>query len=392
MNEAKLNTWFEEELKKLDISPTNYKKAVDRYTSVGNMIEKKLKEKHNINCHVYVQGSFMIGTVIKPYGRDKEYDVDLVCECDLVKERITAEQLKMMIGQIIKEDGIYGKMLSKDEGRRTWTIEYAEDNELSFHIDIQPSIPNLDSQYEYAILTTTKSKKSPYYYKWDNGNALGFKEWFNQINNNSYLAVVEAQKYNILKYGIYSQVDEIPSQLIITKLQRLIQILKRHRDIRFENSNLKDDKPNSMIITILAAKVYEDIDCHESLQTILKMFCDRLKENILLFGKTTDDINGLLIDRVKGKYIIKNPRVEENLAERWNEADNNKKQAFFKWIEWISMDFNQLFKGDGTLIYENKSFDDFVLERINNNESQVILNNNESKKIINTPKPWKANV
>lgn len=392
MKYYELDRWFEKEIEKLDISPTNYKKAVDRYNSVASMIEAKLREEYNINSHVYVQGSFMIGTVIKPYGKDKEYDVDLVCECDLTKENTSPEELKKIILNIIKSDGTYGKMLSSEEGRRTWTIEYAEDNQLSFHIDIQPSIPKLDSKFDKAIFTTTKSKKNPKNYKWDNGNPLGFKDWFDEINKNAYIEIADIQKRKLIDNGIYSQVDDIPKQLVVTKLQRLIQVLKRHRDIRFEDSEYKEDKPNSMIITILATQVFKDIDYRESLPQLVKIFCDKISTNIQLFNKIDGDVTGLLIDRVNGKYIINNPTVEENLAERWNDNDNNKMIAFTSWIEWVNKDFSILFRYENSSEYENKSFDTFVKECINTKAEKRDSDNSISKELLNTPKPWKNNV
>lgn len=392
MNYSEINNWLEGELKKLDISPTNYQKAVDRYTSVGNMLEGKLREEYNIDSHVYAQGSFMIGTVVKPYGKDKEYDVDLVCECNLTKNNITAKELKETIGKIISEDSIYGKMISSDEGRRTWTIEYAEDNELSFHIDVQPSIPKDDSQYEKAILTTTKSKTDPNVYTWDNGNPLGFKEWFEEINAKSYAEVAAIQKRILFESNVfYESVDDIPRQLVVTKLQRLVQVLKRHRDIKFDNHAYKDDKPNSMIITILAAKVFMETDTSISLIQLLKIFAEKLSTNIYLLKTTSDDYTGLLIDRIDGKYVINNPKVEENLAERWNDSDNEKKQAFFDWIEWISSDLEKLVSVTSLMEFENKSFDNLI------KEYSISKTNNRSKEnnprdLLNTPKPWKENV
>ncbi len=393
MNYNEINNWLEGELKKLDISPTNYQKAVDRYTSVGNVLESKLRDEYNIDSHVYAQGSFMIGTVVKPYGKDKEYDVDIVCECDLTKNDISAKELKETIGNIIRNDGIYGKMLSKDEGRRTWTIEYAEDSDLSFHIDVQPSIPKDDSQYEKAISTTTRSKKDNNDYYWDNGNPLGFKDWFEDANANSYNEVASLQKRILFENNtFYASVDDIPKQLVVTKLQRLVQILKRHRDIRFENHKYKEDKPNSMIITILATKVFLESSSNLSLIELLKLFSDKLTTNLDLFKRTEDDITGLLIDRIDGDFIINNPKVEENLAERWNDSDNDKKQAFFDWVSWISTDIQKLASMTSLMEYEHKSFDNLIKEY--SHSKAVVLNehNNKPRDLQNNPKPWKENV
>lgn len=55
----------------------------------------------------------------------------------------------------------------------------------------------------------------------------------------------------------YTQAEDIPDALVRTPLQRAIQIMKRHRDMRFNGHRDEDHKPISMIITTLAAKLYE---------------------------------------------------------------------------------------------------------------------------------------
>ncbi len=393
MNYANINNWLEGEIGKLDISPTNYKKAVDRYTAVGNMIETRLRDEYNVDSHVYAQGSFMLGTVVQPYGKDKEYDVDLVCECDFTTQQKSPLELKKLIGKIISEDSTYGKMLT-DEGRRTWTIEYAEDCDLSFHIDVQPSIPGEYSQYEKAILTTTKSKENQNDYSWDNGNPLGLKDWFDSINASSYNEIAFAQKRMLFESNnlIYASVDEIPKQLVVTKLQRMIQILKRHRDIRFENKDYKDDKPNSMIITILASKVFSESNGNASLSDLLKLFADKVSTNVELLNRNSSNVTGLLIDRIDGRYEISNPTVEENLAERWNDSDNSKKRAFFDWTNWIHSDVEKL--RDNTLLfeYEKRSFDSIVKDFSSSKTNTTLPIISEPKELENKPQPWKDNV
>ncbi len=388
-----IDNWIEDEFKKLDISPTDYRKAVDRYMAVGNMLENKLKDEYDIDSHVYAQGSFMIGTVVRPYGRDKEYDVDLVCECDLSKDEINPKDLKKMIGNILQEDGVYGKMMSADEGRRTWTINYAEDSNLSFHIDIQPSIPKTDSCYELAISTTTKKKHNSNEYVWDNGNPLGFKKWFDKINNESYNNVAKMQaNYLFENNSFYASVDDIPKQLIITKLQRLVQILKRHRDIRFEKHKYSDDKPSSIIITVLATMVFDKYGSDLSLLELIEQFANTIYTNLDLIDRTNENVTGLFIDMVDGNFVILNPTVEENLAERWNVNDNHKKQAFYDWITWVLSDFKVISKENAFMKFEKGGFDDFV-RNCSLSDTNVFDNiDTKTVDLLNTPKPWKNNV
>ena len=60
----------------LDISPTMYKNATEKYRAVGTYLQKQ-----GLACDIFPQGSFSLGTVVRPYKKSKEanYDLDIVC-------------------------------------------------------------------------------------------------------------------------------------------------------------------------------------------------------------------------------------------------------------------------------------------------------------------------
>jgi len=59
----------------LDISPTMFKNATEKYENVA-----KYLQEHGIECDVYPLGSFSLGTVVRPYRnmKDAEYDLDFI--------------------------------------------------------------------------------------------------------------------------------------------------------------------------------------------------------------------------------------------------------------------------------------------------------------------------
>jgi hypothetical protein len=95
-------------------------------------------------------------------------------------------------------------------------------------------------------------------------------------------AVVPVEKYNKEK----------------TVLQRIVQILKRHRDIMFRYD--KEDKPISIIITTLAARAYKG-------------------EKNLLEGlvNVVDNLEKSITKNEKGEDVVSNPvNPEENFADK----------------------------------------------------------------------------
>lgn len=380
----KATDFFKREIDKLDISPTNYKLAVDRYKAVGSCIEDYLKKELGLDVHIYPQGSFKIGTVTYPADRDDGYDIDLVCEVQEAKYKITPQKLKEIVGQALESDSVYKNMID-EEGRRCWTIIYKEQNGIKFHIDVLPSVPeHIEIVEDTSIATTTRIKEGNIVkeYVWDSTDPLAFAQWFDNINKKSYDSI--QLNYRTFLYesnkNIYASVDDVPKELVKTKLQKIIQILKRHRDIRFVNSNNKDAKPMSMIITTLVATIYERVNIeHEDIMITIKKIIEELAKYKTLIEHEEFVSNGL-IQKVNGEWKIQNPVADENLADRWHEDNNKKAKAFFQWITWLEKDVVNI---DERQLNENMDLMDYFLR------DEVLDEKIPSIEIDRETKPWR---
>ncbi len=339
----------------LDISPSKYQQAVQRYTSVGNWIADGEYDGVQGELHIYTQGSFRLGTVVRPLkeGAESDYDIDLVCEIPLKKSSTTPASLKKSIGERIKENAMYQKMLDKEK-KRCWTLNYAEQDGIGFHLDILPSVPeSVDLIADLighgipgdiakkSISITNRERENVY--SWSSSNPNGYAEWFETIKRPVFEKMKIVQKQYIFENNkaIFNQIDEVPDQLVKTPLQRAIQILKRHRDVRFAGHEWEADKPISMIITTLSARAYQhEMDLYSTIKNIVEKLSTL--EQLLNPGiKFSGDISMLqLINRNKdGYWIIPNPvNPAENFADRWHEKGNRKAKAFFQWITWVKED------------------------------------------------------
>jgi hypothetical protein len=235
----------------LDISPTDYKIAQERFKAVKNWLDDG-GYKSGYLPDVYLQGSFRLGTVVRPYHNDKDgdFDIDQVCELTKYNELKSSEILKNDIGDRLKENSDYESMLDT-EGKRCWTIEYAtENNRPGFHIDILPALKSDEGTLHNIDIT----HKEDDIYSWSTSNPKGYYFWFKSKNAYS-TSFIESQRSTIFNANkeLYEIEENVPKQLFRTSLQRSIQIMKRHRDVHFVN---KDFKPISIIITTITAKVY----------------------------------------------------------------------------------------------------------------------------------------
>ena len=217
----------------IDVPPTRYQEAKDRYNAVGDWLGEEDSELAPFLPAVFPQGSFALGTAIRPIG-DEEYDVDAVCLLQRPPADLTQQELKGLVGARLKHPrSRYRDMVSPpDGGRRCWTIRYAEGTK--FHLDVLPAIPDayqdllplaVETAFaEHAVQITDKNMwhlDLP----WPKSNPRGYAEWFKSRMRASLQRAKEQ-----LALQIRADVEEIEDFRVRVPLQRVVQILKRHRD------------------------------------------------------------------------------------------------------------------------------------------------------------------
>ena len=120
-------------------------------------------------------------------------------------------------------------------------------------------------------------------------------------------------------------------------LQRIVQILKRHRDIMFsEESEFNlDHKPISIIITTLAARTYDREDnILDGLINIVGQMRSEIKEK-------------WNIQIMKYEKWVENPVNEvENFADKWIEEDL-KRKYFYQWLDKLEEDIASIINSEG---------------------------------------------
>lgn len=248
----------------LDISPTMYKNATDKYKAVGTYLQEQ-----GVECDIFPQGSFSLGTVVRPYRESKEadYDLDFICCLGKLKEKTTAKYVKNIIKETICKSEVYKEKLQNREWDKCWTLEYAEVNGIGFNIDIVPGVSesndvvqsmiNLGVSRENAELAVAITDKRGENYYWFTSNPRAYKNWFETINKPFLDFNRENRKKILLEKNrtIYNSIEEIPEGLERSSLQRVIQILKHHRDVYYCRIKKENLKPTSAIITTICAEI-----------------------------------------------------------------------------------------------------------------------------------------
>lgn len=309
-----LSQILEDAAQTLDIPEHAFEDALLKFEDIKDHLIADDSNLRQYDIHIYPQGSFRLGTVVRPLGREGEYDIDLVCRLGIQKENTTQAELKQKVGARLKERADINEILT--ERRRCWMLDYPDAQDFpAFHLDVLPAIPN-GTGNATAILLTDKELV-----RWQHSDPIEYANWFQERMAESLqlTRIALAEKKSV-------QVDMVEDYEVRTPLQRVVQILKRHRDVYFSTQD--EIKPISIIITTLAAQAFRN---EQTLAEALQGALERIPG---------------LIERRDGEWWIQNPVNEaENFADKWNE-DDNRRIAFFKWLEHLSSDVRQLLEGN----------------------------------------------
>ncbi|MDZ7801870.1 MAG: nucleotidyltransferase [Trueperaceae bacterium] len=325
----------------LDIPNTAYESASSRYRDLGTWLQEPIRSTSSrYHPDVSPQGSFRLGTVTRPWKRD-DYDLDLTCVLhgDIDHSSWTQEQVKEMVGADLdayrRERRISEQLKEK---HRCWRLIYQDD--LAFHMDVVPAIPQAQpvrshlqnlmvtagapeplAQDVARLTVVITDDRHPHYHSvcddWFTSNPEGYARWFEarMRQAETYL------QWKALREQVKS-VDKLPTHLWKTPLQRVVQILKRHRDVMFERNS--DTQPASIIITTLAARAYAgEANLHQAMANILS----KIEEHVATVPPR-----------------VPNPvNPEEDFADRWSTREGRRlelERKFRLWLHQARTDFD----------------------------------------------------
>lgn len=263
---------------KLQITNEQHGSAEEKYTAVGKWLADSDSPLYNFQPIIFPQGSFIIGTTVKPLVND-EYDIDLVCH--LQRDGTITDPMALLeaVYKRIKDNKIYEPISEKKN--RCVRINYKG----NFHLDILPARSDPSGGLNYLLVPDRDTQN------WKASNPKGYAEWFEDVARVRIELLEKARIEPLPQYENLS--DKLP-------LQQTVQLLKRWRDIAFSG---KDDlSPPSIVLTTLTGKNYG--------------------KELLITESLTNIINDIIneINSSRGPLVVLNPsNPKECLTEKWKE-------------------------------------------------------------------------
>jgi hypothetical protein len=292
----------------LQLSPTRYNEATDRYTAMCSVLESTSSPFRLMRPNIYPQGSMALGTTVKPI--EGPHDLDFVLQLSLDHLQVNPMTLIATLHQYLQGHGTYRNMVELKN--RCVRVVYANE----FFMDILPACINTAGGGGCIKVPDRDSLG------WKDSNPLGFISWFGSKN-----VVVRS-------FGdVIAKAQPLPSQEAVadkTPLQLAVQLWKRWRDIYY--ADRCEVAPISIVLTTLAAEAYSPTESvSDALLNILRRVVF-LVENAARSGEVLS---------------ICNPSNRaEDLSERWK----NNREAYDAFVDGAHVflrDFERVKRGEG---------------------------------------------
>ena len=296
---------------RIQLSQTDYSKAVGRYEAVSSWIDRKDSPLEDRVTVFYPQGSMAIGAVIASRATNDEFDLDVVAQLDLPDWMTPQQVLDLLYKAINRVPGsrYHGKVRRRT---RCVTVEYAD----NMHIDVTPAVrrAHTPERGSWIFHHRAEAPDEPSFHCI--ANPYGFAEWFKTSTpldahfSEAYIA--RATAYEQVAFAA-AESEPVPTQQPVSQKSKavvVLQLLKRWRNLRYEDRI--DRRPPSILLSRLNADAANHTD------SLSEELLHQARHLLAVFQVA--DRDGHLVH-------VTNPVCDEDvLTDRWPESSPSQRQ------------------------------------------------------------------
>ncbi|AYN04793.1 nucleotidyltransferase [Flavobacterium sp. 140616W15] len=307
----------------LELDATRKQQMESAYRAVNTVLSKDEDFFKDLTINVYAQGSLLIGTTIKPLP-GKEFDLDIVLHIESSYLNHTPAEIYDELYRVLSNHDTYKTLLKKKN--RCVRIDYNSD----FHMDILPGC--MISLNNNRLMIPEDNRRI----SWSRTHPKGYGEWFKEIAERNKSSFLLQERYNLMLEAKI-ETEDLPLDIYLkTPLQRTVQIVKRYRDLYYQNRDTsKEPAVSSIVLTTLLAQ------CHEGNFSIQ----EALKNAVLKLKKLANDYKFRKI-----KFAVYNPvdnhedaDKRENFTDSWEDKHY---ESFVGFVEDFDKKLNAFIGAD----------------------------------------------
>ena len=223
----------------LELNQTRVENMERAYENVLEVLKKDEIFFKELDIELYAQGSVRTQTTVKPINGG-DFDLDTVLHIYDIYSKFDPTKIYNALVRVIENDSYYKEICEKKD--RCVRLNYKGD----FHIDILPGCMIVPDDKEKLAIPEKKLNS------WSSGNPKGFANWFLEIARSQNQFMLKAFSATLVAKV---EAEPLPDSTMYEKtpLQRAVQLVKRYRDVYFQD---KDFRVSSIVITTLMGRAY----------------------------------------------------------------------------------------------------------------------------------------
>lgn len=240
---------------RIQLSPTDYQRAVKRYQSMNDWLDRDDSPIHGLVESFYPQGGFAIGATTARHSNDEDFDIDAMAQLAL-SSNVDPEAALALLHRSIKGDKGFRYYHMAERKTRCSTVNY-----VGMHLDVTPCvrIAGLAEKTSYIFHSKPENRLEPKLKLY--ANPYGFAEWFKtmtptdtafgQFFENRSLDY-ERGRVNLLAEDAEPVPDQLPAYRKSIAVIGL-QLRKRWRCLAYDKRHPKLRRPPSVLLSYYTA-------------------------------------------------------------------------------------------------------------------------------------------
>ena len=299
-NLSPLDVMLAEIALRIQLSPTDHGKAVDRYETISEWIDRDDSPLSGLVELTYAQGSMALGATIARCSDRDEYDIDVMAQLDLPRDVDPEKALSLLEESVRGERG--SRYYSKTKrNTRCVTVEYAD----GMHLDVTPAVLLAERSERTSLIFHSKPEDPGERKRRLLANPYGFADWFMECTPAEKDFADFFEHRSLQEVMAKGESEPVPDQLPAYRKSRALialQLIKRFRNVRYERRP-KLRRPPSVLLCKYVA------DHANQTTTLAEEMLHQASAMLAVFEEA---------QQAKRLVYEENPRCEEDkLTDRW---------------------------------------------------------------------------
>lgn len=315
-NFSPLDVMLAEVAVRVQLSPTDYQLAIDRYYAIHAWVEREASPLFGLVEEFYTQGGFLIGATVARHATDDEFDIDVMAQLAFPTD-VDPEYILSTLDDAIRAERGSRYHDKADRKTRCSTVYYA-----GMHLDVTPTVRLVDRNEKTGLIFHSKPEDTREPKLSLHANSYGFAQWFKARTppDQAFGEFFEKRSldYDRGRMVLMEKADAtpVPDQAPAYRKSRAVialQLIKRWRNIAYDRRHKMSRLPPSVLLAYYVAT-------HANQTTTLADELIHQVERMIAILKTAEHM-GKTVDAF-------NPMcLEDELTDRWP-ADINEQRIF----------------------------------------------------------------